>query len=83
MDIVLLKVLSSKGGSQQDPHGGPASASRAVAPPKTLVNKIFVGRLAEKITEDTLREFFDKEAKQLIDAAAVSKGPELVGGEKF
>ncbi|VDP09782.1 unnamed protein product [Heligmosomoides polygyrus] len=42
---------------------GYPSASRAV---------IFVGRLAEKITEDTLREFFDKEAKQLIDAAAVT-----------
>ncbi|XGW17205.1 hypothetical protein V3C99_002092, partial [Haemonchus contortus] len=41
-------------------------------PRKTLVNKIFVGRLTEKITEETLRDFFNKEAKQVKEAASVT-----------
>ncbi|RCN34642.1 hypothetical protein ANCCAN_19507 [Ancylostoma caninum] len=55
-----------------DAHGNTPSGSRVVVPPKTLVNKVFVGRLSEKIEEDTLRTFFDKEAKQIVDSASVT-----------
>lgn len=30
-----------------------------------------MGRLSEKIEEETLRNFFDKEAKQIVDSASV------------
>ncbi|VDO30614.1 unnamed protein product [Haemonchus placei] len=33
---------------------------------------IFVGRLLEKINEDILREFFEKEAKQIMESASVT-----------
>ncbi|VDO69885.1 unnamed protein product [Haemonchus placei] len=49
-----------------------SSANPYGPPRKTLVNKIFVGRLTEKITEETLRDFFNKEAKQVKEAAAVT-----------
>uniref|UniRef100_A0A7I4YLI7 RRM domain-containing protein n=1 Tax=Haemonchus contortus TaxID=6289 RepID=A0A7I4YLI7_HAECO len=39
---------------------------------KTLANKVFVGRLTEKITEETLRDFFNKEAKEVKEAASVA-----------
>ncbi|EYC18873.1 hypothetical protein Y032_0026g1419 [Ancylostoma ceylanicum] len=55
-----------------DAHGNTPSGSRVVVPPKTLVNKVFVGRLSEKIEEETLRTFFDKEAKQIVDSASVT-----------
>ncbi|KAK5974113.1 RRM domain-containing protein [Trichostrongylus colubriformis] len=39
---------------------------------KTLINKIYVGRLTEKITEERLREFFNREAKQIKESASVT-----------
>ncbi|PIO77244.1 hypothetical protein TELCIR_00654 [Teladorsagia circumcincta] len=58
--------------AEHDGFGYPPSGSRSVQPSKTLVNKIFVGRLVEKVSEDTLREFFDKEAKQVTETASVT-----------
>ncbi|KAK6738729.1 hypothetical protein RB195_020687 [Necator americanus] len=57
---------------RHDIHGNTPGASRAVVPSKTLVNKVFVGRLSEKIEADTLRSFFDKEAKQIVESASVT-----------
>nr|CDJ94554.1 RNA recognition motif domain containing protein [Haemonchus contortus] len=49
------------------------SSGNPLGPPrKTLANKIFVGRLTEKITEETLRDFFNKEAKEVKEAASVA-----------
>ncbi|XGW11178.1 hypothetical protein V3C99_012573 [Haemonchus contortus] len=45
---------------------------RSAPPAKALVNKIFVGRLLDKINEDILREFFEKEAKQIMESASVT-----------
>ncbi|KAJ1345818.1 hypothetical protein KIN20_000436 [Parelaphostrongylus tenuis] len=56
---------------RHDSQGMGPGGSRGLAN-KTLVNKIFVGRLSEKIEEDTLRAFFDKEAKQIVDSASVT-----------
>ncbi|KHJ93400.1 hypothetical protein OESDEN_06690 [Oesophagostomum dentatum] len=52
--------------------GNTPGGSRTVVPPKTLVNKVFVGRLSEKIEDETLRKFFDKEAKRIVDSASVT-----------
>ncbi|KAK5974301.1 RRM domain-containing protein [Trichostrongylus colubriformis] len=57
---------------KHDGLGFPPSASRSMQPSKTLVNKIFVGRLLDKISESTLREFFEKEAKQVVESASVT-----------
>ncbi|VDM65700.1 unnamed protein product [Strongylus vulgaris] len=57
---------------RHDAHGNTPGGSRTVVPPKTLVNKVFVGRLSEKIEEQTLRDFFDKEAKQIVESASVT-----------
>ncbi|KAK6053752.1 hypothetical protein COOONC_08743 [Cooperia oncophora] len=35
-------------------------------------DKIFVGRITQKLTEETLREFFDKEAKAIVESASVT-----------
>ncbi|KAK5979004.1 RRM domain-containing protein [Trichostrongylus colubriformis] len=48
-----------------------SSGNYTTAPRKTLINKVFVGRLTEKITEERLREFFNNEAKKVIESAAV------------
>ncbi|KAK6031476.1 hypothetical protein OSTOST_02372 [Ostertagia ostertagi] len=49
-----------------------SSGNRIAAPRKILANKIFVGRLTEKITEETLREFFEKQAKLVNESASVT-----------
>ncbi|KAK6038606.1 hypothetical protein COOONC_23889, partial [Cooperia oncophora] len=55
---------------KHDSYDFPPVSSRG--PSKILVNKIFVGRLVEKITEKMLREFFEKEAKEIVESASVT-----------
>lgn len=57
---------------KESPDGVRYGGGRYSTPSK-MSNKIFVGRLAEKITEERLREFFDKEAKQIKESASVTE----------
>ncbi|VDL63898.1 unnamed protein product [Nippostrongylus brasiliensis] len=71
-DKVLATAAHMLDGRRCEDPRAQAAAGRVVVPQKTLVNKIFVGRLNEKITDEVLRDFFDKEAKQIIDTASVT-----------
>ncbi|KAK6054816.1 hypothetical protein COOONC_07678 [Cooperia oncophora] len=48
------------------------ASGKRIVPRRPVINKIFVGRLTEKVTEETLRNFFNKQAKTFKESASVS-----------